>query len=210
MTGGVASGSDRAFDRGERAGLRAQLERLGIAVLPQDGSGLGPDCAALVVSTAVEEHVPDVAAARAQRHSHHPSLGAAGAFRGAASLDRGHRHERQVDGHGDGVRDPQGRRPRPLRHHRRRSAGARGARPARQRLCRAIGPARGRGRRERRLARALRARHRRDPQSPARPQGDDRGRGDVRHVAGAGARGAGGGRCRQSRSVRRRRACASA
>ncbi len=64
MTGGVASGSDRAFDRGERAGLRAELEALGIAVFPQDGSGVGPDCAALVVSTAVEEHVPDVARAR--------------------------------------------------------------------------------------------------------------------------------------------------
>ena len=65
MTGGVVSGSDRAFDHGERAGLRQQLERLGIAVVPQDGSGLGPDCAALVVSTAVEEQVPDVVAARA-------------------------------------------------------------------------------------------------------------------------------------------------
>jgi UDP-N-acetylmuramate--alanine ligase len=65
MTGGTASGSDRAFDRGERAALRAQLERLGIEVLPQDGSGLGPDCAALVVSTAVEDEVPDVVAARA-------------------------------------------------------------------------------------------------------------------------------------------------
>lgn len=66
MTGGVVSGSDRDFDRGERAGLRGQLERLGIAVVPQDGSGLGPDCVALVVSTAVEDHVPDVAAARAK------------------------------------------------------------------------------------------------------------------------------------------------
>jgi UDP-N-acetylmuramate--alanine ligase len=65
MTGGKASGSDRAFDRGERAALRAQLERLGCEVLPQDGSGLGPDCAALVVSTAVENQVPDVVAARA-------------------------------------------------------------------------------------------------------------------------------------------------
>ena len=66
MTGGHASGSDRAFDRGERASLRAQLEGLGIAVMPQDGSGLGPDCAALVVSTAVEEQVPDFAAAKAK------------------------------------------------------------------------------------------------------------------------------------------------
>jgi UDP-N-acetylmuramate--alanine ligase len=66
MTGGHASGSDRAFDRGERASLRAQLESLGIAVVPQDGSGLGPDCAALVVSTAVEEEVPDFATAKAK------------------------------------------------------------------------------------------------------------------------------------------------
>jgi UDP-N-acetylmuramate-alanine ligase len=64
MTGGRVSGSDRAFDHGERAGLRAQLETLGIDVMPQDGSGIGPDCAALVVSTAVEEQVPDFAAAR--------------------------------------------------------------------------------------------------------------------------------------------------
>lgn len=65
MTGGTVSGSDRAFDRGERSGLRSELEALGIAVFAQDGSGAGPDCAALVVSTAVEDHVPDVARARA-------------------------------------------------------------------------------------------------------------------------------------------------
>ncbi|MEK7331358.1 MAG: Mur ligase family protein, partial [Candidatus Eisenbacteria bacterium] len=64
MSGGRARGSDRAFDRGERATGRAQLERLGIAVHPQDGSGVAGDCAALVVSTAVEEQVRDVAAAR--------------------------------------------------------------------------------------------------------------------------------------------------
>lgn len=66
MTGGRVSGSDRAFDHGERGALRAQFEALGIAVLPQDGSGVGDDCAALVVSTAVEEQVPDYAAAKAQ------------------------------------------------------------------------------------------------------------------------------------------------
>jgi len=66
MTGGRVSGSDRAFDAGERAGLRAQLEGLGIQVLKQDGSGIGDDCAALVVSTAVEEQVPDFAAAKAK------------------------------------------------------------------------------------------------------------------------------------------------
>ena len=66
MTGGHASGSDRAFDKGERPELRAEFEALGISVLPQDGSGIGPDCAALVVSTAVEAEVPDYAEALAQ------------------------------------------------------------------------------------------------------------------------------------------------
>jgi UDP-N-acetylmuramate--alanine ligase len=65
MTGGRVSGSDRAFDHGERGAMRAQLEALGIDVFPQDGSGVGTDCAALVVSTAVEEQVPDFAAAKA-------------------------------------------------------------------------------------------------------------------------------------------------
>ena len=65
MTGGLVSGSDRAFDHGERAELRDQFEALGVTVFPQDGRGVGEDCAALVVSTAVEEQVPDYAAAKA-------------------------------------------------------------------------------------------------------------------------------------------------
>ena len=64
MKGGPASGSDRSFDRGRRPEARAQLEALGVVIHPQDGSGLEGDCAALVVSTAVEDEVPDVAAAR--------------------------------------------------------------------------------------------------------------------------------------------------
>ncbi len=64
MKGGRASGSDRSFDRGQRPGDRARLEGLGIVIAPQDGSGLQGDCAGLVVSTAVEEEVPDVAEAR--------------------------------------------------------------------------------------------------------------------------------------------------
>ena len=100
MTGGKVSGSDRAFDRGERGGLRAQLESLGIAVLPQDGSGLGADCAALVVSTAVEDTVPDVATAK---RAECPSSIAQSCWRISwrASLDRRDRDQRQVDGGGD-------------------------------------------------------------------------------------------------------------
>ena len=67
MSGGRASGSDRAFDRGERAAGRAQLERLGVNVFQQDGRGIADDCAALIVSTAVEDQVADVKAARALR-----------------------------------------------------------------------------------------------------------------------------------------------
>jgi UDP-N-acetylmuramate-alanine ligase/lipoprotein-anchoring transpeptidase ErfK/SrfK len=64
MRGGRASGSDRGFDRGERPEARAKLLALGIRIVAQDGSGIDDDCAALVVSTAVEDQVPDVAAAR--------------------------------------------------------------------------------------------------------------------------------------------------
>ncbi len=64
MQGGRASGSDRSFDRPGREAARAQLERLGIRLYPQDGSGVTPDCAAVVASTAVEETVPDVRRAR--------------------------------------------------------------------------------------------------------------------------------------------------
>ncbi len=64
--GGRATGSDRAFDRGERERLRACLQAAGVVITPQDGSGLsGPEpdggtCDALIVSTAVEQTVPDV------------------------------------------------------------------------------------------------------------------------------------------------------
>jgi UDP-N-acetylmuramate--alanine ligase len=65
MLGGHATGSDRSFDQGGRDDARAQLERLGIALYPQDGTGPAqPGCAALVVSTAVEDSVPDVRVAR--------------------------------------------------------------------------------------------------------------------------------------------------
>jgi UDP-N-acetylmuramate--alanine ligase len=64
MKGGHASGSDRSFDRGLLARSKSQLEALGVAIHPQDGTGLMNDCSALIVSTAVEEDVPDVAVAR--------------------------------------------------------------------------------------------------------------------------------------------------
>jgi len=65
MKGGRVSGSDRSFDRGLFTESRAKLERLGVAIHPQDGSGVQGDCSAVVYSTAVEESVPDFAQARA-------------------------------------------------------------------------------------------------------------------------------------------------
>ncbi len=79
LGGGGCSGSDRAFDAGERGEIRERLEALGVTIAPQDGSGLAPaggpeaaagagaassGCDGLIVSSAVEESVPDVAAAR--------------------------------------------------------------------------------------------------------------------------------------------------
>ncbi len=74
QAGGPTTGSDRAFDHGERQDIRSNLENLGIGILPQDGSFVnaaqpgghcaGRTCAAVVVSTAVEDRVGDIAAAR--------------------------------------------------------------------------------------------------------------------------------------------------
>ncbi len=63
--GGHCTGSDRAFDAGERAAIRARLEEAGVEVVPQDGSWPREGCGAMVVSTAIEDTIPDVAAARA-------------------------------------------------------------------------------------------------------------------------------------------------
>ncbi len=64
MLGGVATGSDRLFDRGGAPSIRSALERVGVRIFRQDGSGVRAGADALVVSTAVEEQVPDVQAAR--------------------------------------------------------------------------------------------------------------------------------------------------
>lgn len=80
LEGFRVSGSDRSFDRGQEAGKREALEKLGICLLPQDGEALkiapgapspaprapsqasGPTC--LIVSTAIEESHPEVRGAR--------------------------------------------------------------------------------------------------------------------------------------------------
>jgi UDP-N-acetylmuramate--alanine ligase len=61
--GAEVAGSDRALDQGRTAAKFDYLRAQGIALFPQDGSGPRPG-QVLVASAAVEESVPDVAAAR--------------------------------------------------------------------------------------------------------------------------------------------------
>lgn len=59
------AGSDRALDQGRTAAKFDFLRSRGIALYPQDGSGLTRPGTVLVTSAAVEDSVPDVRAARA-------------------------------------------------------------------------------------------------------------------------------------------------
>ena len=62
--GFAVEGSDRALDQGRVSDKFAFLERQGIRLHPQDGSGMRDADQLLVTSAAVEETIPDVQAAR--------------------------------------------------------------------------------------------------------------------------------------------------
>jgi UDP-N-acetylmuramate--alanine ligase len=62
--GAEVAGSDRSLDQGRVGDKFAFLERQGISLFPQDGSGFTSAEQVLVASAAVEDSVPDVAAAR--------------------------------------------------------------------------------------------------------------------------------------------------
>jgi UDP-N-acetylmuramate--alanine ligase len=62
--GAKVAGSDRARDQGRSPERFAFLAGKGVALFPQDGSGLVSADQTLVVSAAVEETIPDVQAAR--------------------------------------------------------------------------------------------------------------------------------------------------
>ncbi|MBR1825159.1 MAG: UDP-N-acetylmuramate--alanine ligase [Alphaproteobacteria bacterium] len=57
-------GSDRNFDLGRDLSVKAAFEKDGIAVYPQDGSAISNDLAWLCASTAVEDTIPDIKAAK--------------------------------------------------------------------------------------------------------------------------------------------------
>ncbi|HEX8578978.1 MAG TPA: Mur ligase family protein [Allosphingosinicella sp.] len=74
--GAEVAGSDRSLDQGRLGDKFAYLERQGIELFPQDGSGLSSADQVLVTSAAVEETIPDVQAARrlGARHLTRPQL----------------------------------------------------------------------------------------------------------------------------------------
>ena len=59
------SGSDRLLDSGDLTDTLACLKRQGVRLFPQDGSGVTPETARLVVSTAIEADNPEMVRARA-------------------------------------------------------------------------------------------------------------------------------------------------
>jgi len=63
--GDTVSGSDRALDQGRIGAKFEFLKAQGIALFPQDGSGIRDAEQILVTSAAVEDNIPDVIAARA-------------------------------------------------------------------------------------------------------------------------------------------------
>jgi UDP-N-acetylmuramate--alanine ligase len=57
-------GSDRARDQGRTPEKFTFLEKQGVTMAPQDGTGLTHDYAALVVSSAIEDSIPEVSRAK--------------------------------------------------------------------------------------------------------------------------------------------------
>ncbi|MBS0472897.1 MAG: UDP-N-acetylmuramate--alanine ligase [Proteobacteria bacterium] len=62
--GASVAGSDRALDQGRLAEKFDYLRHAGVALYPQDGSGITSKATTLVTSAAVEDTIPDVQAAR--------------------------------------------------------------------------------------------------------------------------------------------------
>ena len=63
--GYAVAGSDRAYDQGWSPEKFARLTAEGIQLYPQDGSGITADMAAVIISSAVENHIPDIQQAKA-------------------------------------------------------------------------------------------------------------------------------------------------
>ena len=64
FSGYEVCGSDRNFDLGRDSENKKALENLGIKIFPQDGSAVSADLDFLCASTAVEDTIPDIKAAK--------------------------------------------------------------------------------------------------------------------------------------------------
>lgn len=64
LKGNRVYGSDRSFDLGENKEVKKALESLGIKIFPHDGSCVADDTDVLYASTAVEDSMPDIKAAK--------------------------------------------------------------------------------------------------------------------------------------------------
>ena len=64
FTGNIVQGSDRNFDLGRDAKNKHALESLGIKICPQDGTGIDQSVDYVCASTAVEDSIPDIKAAK--------------------------------------------------------------------------------------------------------------------------------------------------
>lgn len=62
--GTPVSGSDRLLDQGDATDTLQCLRRQGVAIHPQDGTGVQPDVARVVASSAIEDDNPDLLAGR--------------------------------------------------------------------------------------------------------------------------------------------------
>ncbi len=60
------SGSDRSYDQGRTPEKFAALTASGMTLFPQDGSGVSAEIDRVVISTAVEDSIPDIKAAKDQ------------------------------------------------------------------------------------------------------------------------------------------------
>ena len=63
-SGKIVSGSDRYFKEGEEHELQQKLKAAGIACFLQNGEGIHPGTGLVIVSTAVEDSVPEVQKAK--------------------------------------------------------------------------------------------------------------------------------------------------
>jgi len=64
LSGYEVRGSDRNFDLGRDLHTKQAMEKMGIAIFPQDGSGIADDLEWLCASTAVEDTIPDIKVAK--------------------------------------------------------------------------------------------------------------------------------------------------